>query len=403
MRTSLTQAEPCSVPRSNGHKSKSLGSVRSRLDLPFHIFIAIAVLIAGAGCRRSGAFTYLSENKTATENRIVTPSDYVAGSGLDIQTPAGSIDAESDSSLKEIKITAKVSAFGKTDEEARARLQEVKVKTTRRPDGVLEIVAEFPKTDNGIAGDCSFVVRVPDAKGARLKTGNGSLTVKGLGGAAELDTSVGSITASDQGGNLSANSGNGSISITRTKGEVRASTSVGGLKIEGTSGAVSAKSGNGSIEVKSAGGDVKADTSVGSISIHDTAGAVTATGGNGSITIAGARNVKAKVSVGAVKIENAGGNVEAGSGNGSVVFNSAQDSNPSFKLETSVGSISVHLHASATGNIEAATSVGNVTINGSRKPESVTGERSSKKILLHESGPASRIQSGNGSITITLD
>jgi hypothetical protein len=75
MHTSLTQAEPCSVPRSNGHKGKSLALDMSRLGLPFRISMAVAVLIAGVGCRRSGAFTYLSENKTATEDRNVTPTE----------------------------------------------------------------------------------------------------------------------------------------------------------------------------------------------------------------------------------------------------------------------------------------------------------------------------------------
>jgi hypothetical protein len=98
-----------------------------------------------------------------------------------------------------------------------------------------------------------------------------------------------------------------------------------------------------------------------------------------------------------------GGHVEAGSGNGSIIFKSAPDSAPSFQLETGIGSITVHLDASATGSIEAGTSIGNVTINGNRQPQSVIGERNLKKIVLKENGPASKIHCGNGSITISLD
>ena len=375
----------------------------SELLLGFRISVAIATFVAGAGCDPSGAFTFPGESKTATEDRDVTAPEHVAGSGIDVQTPVGSVDIASDPSLKEIKITAKLSAFGKTDEEAKARLQDVKIKVSRRADSVLEVVAELPKIDGVINGECSFVVRVPDAKGAKVKSGNGSLTIKGLGGVAELDASVGAIKVIDQGGSVGANSGNGSISVTKTKGEVRAATSVGAVKIEDASGIVNARSGSGSIVVKNAGGDVKADASVGSISIYNAAGAVTATSGNGSITISGATRVRAKASVGGVTIDNVGGEVDAESGNGSIIFKSAQDSDPSFKLNASVGSVTVHLRAGATGSIEAGTSVGNVTINGTRKPESVIGERNSKKIVLKETGPASKVHTGNGSITITLD
>src|SRR5262249_13836653 len=101
--------------------------------------IAVAILIVGSGCDPRGAFTPFVESKNATEDRDVTPPEYVPGAGIDVQTPVGSVDIVSDPTLKEIKITARISAYGKTDEEAKARLQNVKVKASRRTDSVLEI------------------------------------------------------------------------------------------------------------------------------------------------------------------------------------------------------------------------------------------------------------------------
>jgi DUF4097 and DUF4098 domain-containing protein YvlB len=78
-------------------------------------------------------------------------------------------------------------------------------------------------------------------------------------------------------------------------------------------------------------------------------------------------------------------------------------SDPEYNLQTAVGSVSVRLPASAGGRIQASTSVGSVTVNGARQPHSVTGGGKSKQIVLAEKGPASRVRTSNGSITITLE
>jgi hypothetical protein len=122
------------------------------------------------------------------------------------------------------------------------------------------------------------------------------------------------------------------------------------------------------------------------------------------VTIANAAGkIHAKSSVGSVKLEQISGRVDAETGNGVVMYAPATGSAAGFTLKTGVGSVIVQLPASAAGSIDAATDVGSVTIKGSRRPRSVSGERTSKKIVLSDDGPSSKIRTGNGAITITLD
>src|SRR5207244_3092592 len=103
----------------------------------------------------------------------------------DVRTGVGSVEVVADPSLQEVKVTAKVTASAATEEEAQARLKEVTVKVGRRDDKVLEVTAEAPQGKPGTGWGCSFIVRVPEATGCKVRTGNGSVTLKGLGGAAD--------------------------------------------------------------------------------------------------------------------------------------------------------------------------------------------------------------------------
>jgi hypothetical protein len=303
----------------------------------------------------------------ADEDRNLA-AQHVPGSAIDVHTDVGSVEIVADLTVNEVKVTAKVTARGKTEEEAKSRLKDAKVTVNRRDDGVLAIAAEAPKDWLSANGSCSFVIRVPDANGCKVRTGNGSVSIKELGGEADVHTGVGSLTVANHRGKVTAETGNGSVQVSKVAGDVRTKTAVGSMTIREIDGAVTAESGNGSLTV----GKVK--------------GAV-----------------NSKTSVGQVTLEEIDGNVEAKSGNGSMSLAPAAGSNSSFHLKTAVGAVTVRLPASAGGSVEAGTAVGNVTINGARKPTSVTGDRTSKQVVITENGPASKIHSGNGSITITLN
>ena len=358
---------------------------------------ALGLLLAGCGVRATfgGAIN-------ATEERHLS-APHVPGSGIDVHTNVGSVEIVADPSLKEVQVTAKVTAFGDTEEEAKARFQDMKVTLSRRGDGVLEIAMEPSKEGQSVRGTCSFVIGIPDVTGAKVRTGNGSVTLKGLGGAADVHTDVGAVTVRDQGGNATVQTGNGSVHALKAAGDVQVTTSVGKVTLEEAAGSAKAKSDNGSLEITKIGGAVEATSSVGSATVRDAAGPVTAGTGNGSIVVAKVKGaVTAKSSVGQVTLDQVSGKAEAVTGNGSITYTAAPGSDSSFRLKADVGAVTIRLPASAGGSIQAGTSVGSVTVNGARA-HTVTGDRTSKNIVLTEVGPASSVHAGNGTITITLE
>jgi hypothetical protein len=335
-------------------------------------FLAMTALGLGpfiAGCGGNGGVLTFSETsvKSASEERNFT-EPHVAGSGIEVRTVVGSVDILAEPSRKDVQVIAKITASGATEEEARARLQDIKVRISRRKDRVLEIVAEYPKEQKVHVGGCSFVVHVPDANGAKAHSSNGSVRLKGLAGTADVDTAVGSINVLNHKGEATARTGNGSIHVTEATGKVQANTSVGQVTVKEAAGDVTAGTGNGSIEIMHAGG-----------------------------------KVQAKTSVGAVRVEETSGQVEVETGNGSITYAATPGSKSSFSLRTSVGAVAARLPASVEGSIQTNTSVGAITVNGIRQPRSVTGGRTSKQIVLTENGPISKIHTGTGSITITLE
>jgi hypothetical protein len=106
--------------------------------------------------------------------------------------------------------------------------------------------------------------------------------------------------------------------------------------------------------------------------------------------------------MGQVTIKDASGAVDGESGNGSVDCSTAPGKEP-FHLKSRMGSVHVRVVAGAGGSIKATTGLGAITVDGSRKPKSVTGDRGSKNIVLTDDGPASTVHTGNGSVTITLE
>jgi DUF4097 and DUF4098 domain-containing protein YvlB len=356
-----------------------------------------------AGCGNGpGGFNIAGANvlgsKQATEERNLT-APHVAGSGIDVATGMGSVEISADRSLKEVKITAKLSANGNTDEEAKQRLDELRIDVDRRPDGVLAIAARPKEEGKPLHAACSFVIHVPDVNGTKARSGNGSVTLTDLGGAADAHSGMGFVSVTANKGNVVARSGNGSVTVRDAGGDVTADSGMGAVKVENTAGIVKAKSGNGSVAVTKA-ADVDARSSMGAVDVRDAAGDVTAVSGNGSVSVAGAKGaVSARSSMGKVSVENAAGKVDAESGNGSVECTAAGP----LSLKSNMGMVHATLPAAAGGRIQATTSLGSITVNGARKPKSVTGDRRSKTIVLTDDGPASTLHSGNGSVTITLE
>ncbi len=93
-------------------------------------------------------------------------------------------------------------------------------------------------------------VRVPRGVKLHAGTGNGEVSVDGVGAEATISTGNGRMRITNVSGELEASSGNGAITIDRTTGPVHASSGNGDIEVRAVRGPVSASSGNGDIDVQ---------------------------------------------------------------------------------------------------------------------------------------------------------
>lgn len=93
-------------------------------------------------------------------------------------------------------------------------------------------------------------VHVPRGVKLHAGTGNGEVSVDGVGAEASISTGNGRMRISNISGELDASSGNGEVWIDRTTGPVTVSSGNGDITVRATRGPVSATSGNGDIEVQ---------------------------------------------------------------------------------------------------------------------------------------------------------
>ncbi|MEI7728125.1 MAG: DUF4097 family beta strand repeat-containing protein [Verrucomicrobiota bacterium] len=347
-------------------------------------------------CRLNVNFQQASEDR-----RLSVPP--VAGSGLEVRTAFGGISVVADSGVTNVEIIAKINAGGETLEEAKTNLSRVLVKTERRSEQVLAIWMEAPKLSRFGAG-CSFEVRVPEAKGIKARTSNGAIHLQGLGGAVDAETSFGSVTVRKQRGPVTLRSSNGAISAEQIAGSVKANTSFGHITARDVEGKVDATTSNGGIEVVKAGDAVQATTAFGTVTIRDVAGKTAVRNSNGAIKIEKIRgDVTASTSFGSVEAREVTGAADLSSLNGTLTYAPAKGNENTFQLTATFGAVTVYLPSSAKGTIKAATSFGNIQVDGPRKPISVTGEKEQKQIVLTDSGGVSEIRTSNGAIRVHLE
>ncbi len=149
-------------------------------------------------------------------------------SDIDVETYNGVVKIErSDTDL--IEVDSIVNVGGLTQELADQRLLEV-IPSAEVSDGVLKLrVNELPI---GISASVQFVVRVPQVKGVRARTSNGSISVHAPSNVVDAKTSNGKISVRGVTGKLTLVTSNGAIEISDTVAEVIAKTSNGNITAE---------------------------------------------------------------------------------------------------------------------------------------------------------------------------
>ena len=164
---------------------------------------------------------------------------------------------------------------------------------------------------------------------------------------------------------LAVETGNGVIDVAGTGTDVSASSGNGRVSVTGASGGVDANSGNGDVTVDNAGGPVKANTGNGTIHAYTSAGPVTASTGNGDIDA----RMQTLTSPGAMA------------------------------FSTGNGSVSVAVPGSFAAMLDADTGHGRIVCDF---PLTLQGriDPSHLRAAINGGGPALRLSSGNGDLTL---
>lgn len=122
---------------------------------------------------------------------------------------------------------------------------------------------------NSNEGDADFIVEIPRGVNLVAATGNGEVTVRGVGGELEATSGNGEVTVDGVSGSVLAASGNGDVTVDRAGGPVKAHSGNGRIKVSTARGPVEANTGNGRIDVDMASlsgtGDMDFNTGNGSI------------------------------------------------------------------------------------------------------------------------------------------
>lgn len=224
--------------------------------------------------------------------------EHLAAAPIAVETHNGSVHIIGGSEEQTVKIETRITCEGATDDEANQRLAATEINITRAADRTLLIKSDFP-------GGCrpndaaSFIIHLPSAVGATVKTSNGSVSLRNLAGCASVKTSNGSVTVSNHAGPAVIETSNGSVSVAGVLGAVHVETSNASVDARQIGGPAQITTSNGAIRValnpdvnepinlRSSNGSVRAtvgahfagridmQTSNGSLRIHDPAGRIT--------------------------------------------------------------------------------------------------------------------------------
>lgn len=221
------------------------------------VAITSASVLALSGC---GYSSWVEPHK---ETRALTVA-HVAGSALDVGSVNGKIEAiATDRADVSIEVTLKSPSL--------ERLNATRVVTHRDVDDTLRISIDWPGGKREKNEGASISINVPDAHDIRAHSSNGSITIAGLSGHADLKSSNGTVRVDTHDGSVHARTSNGKLFAEQVSGEIEMYSSNGSISISEAFGPVRAESSNGSAVVTTMPGNagpVRVRTSNGSITLN---------------------------------------------------------------------------------------------------------------------------------------
>lgn len=188
-------------------------------------------------------------------------------------------------------------------------------------------------------------IRVEEIDGRfDLSTGNGSLTVMGGGGEAEIASGNGEVLIQDFDGRLKASTGNGVTRVEDSNGDLRLNTGNGRVEISRADGRIRVATGNGDIKLEGVGGEVEANTGHGKVDVGDSESlALRANSAMGDIRVydGSLRSARINSMVGEIRCE-------------------AQLEPGKYEMSTGMGALTIQLPPNVRARIDAQTGFGQV-------------------------------------------
>lgn len=94
-----------------------------------------------------------------------------------------------------------------------------------------------------------LVASVPKETNVKARSGDGSISVRGVTGRVELRSGDGDITGTDLSGRLAAHTGDGAVNLRGVKGDLEIDSGDGSVTVDGQLGALRAHTSDGNIEI----------------------------------------------------------------------------------------------------------------------------------------------------------
>lgn len=209
----------------------------------------------------------------------------------------------------------------------------------------------------------SYEITAPEETRLRSETGSGGTNIEGIRGPIEASTGSGNMSIESAGAEVTASTGSGGIELRNIKGNLRASTGSGHISGSGLGGSVSAGTGSGSIRIE--------ETGAGDFDVHT---------GSGTIELSGVK--------GSIRARAGSGNIEA-----------RGEQTGEWRLHTGSGNVTVRLPQSATFDLEARTSSGDIRTD---RPITVQGTIGKHELRgkVGAGGPLLDLSTSSGSIRI---
>ena len=276
-----------------------------------------------------------------------------AGRMVKVKTTAGPIRLNG---VQQDNITYTVRKHVRAGSEDAARREFANLRFTASNAGGVTLF----RAECGSRGYVGFDLKVPvQTSYVRLDTSGGTIAASNIAGKVEAVTGGESIQLDEIGANVYASSGGGNIEIGKVGGDVQVETGGGSIHILSAGGHIIASSGGGTLIIGT-GKTMKLATGAGSIQVNKCDGQIKASTGGGSVDL--------KDVDGPAQVESGGGSIHVGpvhgglrvdTGSGPIVVDLAKGGAAftDSRLETSAGDIVVYIPDDLGVTIQAAVEV----------------------------------------------